>query len=225
MRKPQSLLEFSYEAIKKQILRGELEPGKKLNVKTLSEQLEVSQTPIKEACNRLVAEGFVQSIPMHGYFVNKLTVKDFLDMVEVRKMMETFAISGSIKNRHKFPDILERLEELLELYEDPEALDYSSAAELEYEFHSLLIKLADNRRLEKLYTTDWSVGLIYFFYSAIGYPIEKLKPLFSTHRPLYEALLEGDANKMEHYLIGALDDVVDIVVPLVEKIDNNVFVD
>ncbi|MDX9871247.1 MAG: PLP-dependent aminotransferase family protein [Clostridia bacterium] len=58
-----------YEQIKKEILTGKLEPGRKMpSIRALSLQLNISKNTVDTAYQQLLAEGYITSRPQSGYF-------------------------------------------------------------------------------------------------------------------------------------------------------------
>ncbi|MDF2960651.1 MAG: transcriptional regulator, GntR family [Paenibacillus sp.] len=81
-----------YKIIKEQILSLELAPGDKVNIDKLARDLEVSNIPIREALSRLSSEGFVDMIPYKGMFVTPMSLKDLIELFELRIHLETLAV-------------------------------------------------------------------------------------------------------------------------------------
>jgi DNA-binding GntR family transcriptional regulator len=69
--------------LRQRIIEGEVAPGAKLNERELSEQLQVSRTPLREAIKMLAAEGLVLLLPNRGAVVAQLGVQDVIDTFEV----------------------------------------------------------------------------------------------------------------------------------------------
>jgi len=215
MDKPVSLLEFAYGKIKAKILAGELPPGHKLSAKTISESLNISQTPVKEAINRLVAEGFVQSNPRRGHQVSRLSISDVKDMMDVRLMMECFAAKSAVQNAPHHPEIMRRMQELLIPYSHASSLDYLQVSAIEQEFHNLYIQLSENKRLIKLYQTDWSVSLLYYLYSITNHPLSSLDHLFTSHQMIYDFILAQDTHGLEKLLSQTMKSVMALLTDLI----------
>lgn len=74
--------------LRQRIIEGELPPGAKLNERELSEQLQVSRTPLREAIKMLAAEGLVELLPNRGAVVLQLSEQDVHDTFEVIGMLE-----------------------------------------------------------------------------------------------------------------------------------------
>ena len=69
---PAKLSQVAYESIKESILNvdsDDLEDGGRIDEQALTEQLGISRTPVREAVNRLVLEGFLRVIPRHGIYI------------------------------------------------------------------------------------------------------------------------------------------------------------
>ncbi len=92
------LSEMAYDALKDRIINLELAPGAKLNLDRLAAEFRISQTPIREALTRLVAEGLVCLEPFKGFSVEPLLSFDELcHLLEVRTVLETHAAARAVE--------------------------------------------------------------------------------------------------------------------------------
>jgi len=78
-------------AIRDRIVRGELEPGLKIRQQEFAELLGVSRTPLREAFQRLEADGWVQLRARRGAEVRPLTVAEAEEIFTMRVVLETAA--------------------------------------------------------------------------------------------------------------------------------------
>ena len=69
--------------LRQRIVEGQLAPGAKLNERELSELLQVSRTPLREAIRMLGAEGLVDLLPNRGAVVAQLSARDVADTFDV----------------------------------------------------------------------------------------------------------------------------------------------
>ncbi len=69
--------------LRQRIVEGHLAPGAKLNERELSESLQVSRTPLREAIKMLAAEGLVELLPNRGAVVVQMSEQDVADTFEV----------------------------------------------------------------------------------------------------------------------------------------------
>lgn len=195
---PESLLEYAYQAIKDRILQGTYPSGSRLPVDRLSRELSISSTPIKGALNRLVAEHLVEQTPRCGYAVVELSLKDLSEVLELRKMFEIFAIRPAIKNRERFPDIIAHIEALLERFDHAtEGISFNEALELEWDFHLCFIRLCDNERFLRMYSSSWCMDYLFMVFANVHLSFDDFGPEFAYHRKWYDALMAGDVAEYE----------------------------
>jgi DNA-binding GntR family transcriptional regulator len=71
-----------------EIERGELVPGTTLDERALAARFNVSRTPIREALQQLAAQQYVQIVPRQGVFVNKMSVPQLRDVLELLNELE-----------------------------------------------------------------------------------------------------------------------------------------
>ncbi|MBP0443547.1 GntR family transcriptional regulator [Roseomonas sp. SSH11] len=81
-----------HEQVKAMAVTYRLRPAERINEVELARQLGVSRTPLREALNRLAAEGFLTTEPNRGYTVRPLDPARVLTLYEYRAMLETAAL-------------------------------------------------------------------------------------------------------------------------------------
>lgn len=86
-----TLKDFAYLSVRRMVLDGTLAPGRRVLADELSEALEMSITPIREALNRAAAEGLVKLLPHVGAEVPLLSLKDLENVIQVRLALEVAA--------------------------------------------------------------------------------------------------------------------------------------
>lgn len=104
---------LSYEVaqfIKEQIIDGHIELGSQINVQEIGKYLEVSQTPVREAVQHLVAENILTNVRNKGYFVKKYTENDIFEIYSIRAILEAFAIR--LATQRASDEEIEELEEI-----------------------------------------------------------------------------------------------------------------
>jgi DNA-binding GntR family transcriptional regulator len=77
-----------YAELKRQILSLELPPGRRLYEPELSQQLQVSRTPLREALRLLLAEDLVDQLPTGGMVVRSLSAVEIDELYTVRAALE-----------------------------------------------------------------------------------------------------------------------------------------
>ncbi|MBL7211103.1 MAG: GntR family transcriptional regulator [Desulfobacteraceae bacterium] len=139
----------AYNRIREFILTYKIKPGQRLDHEYLRKEIGVSTTPIREALNRLMEEGFIFQIKNRGYFVSDLSIGELEDLYEVREALEVFAATKTLKEGLEITEAFRtELEQTMDLYykyahEEP----YRNRLMLDQEFHVDLAKLANNSLL------------------------------------------------------------------------------
>ena len=77
--------------LREMILTGGYGPGERLNELAISEQLQISRSPIREALQALAGQGLVRFVPGRGAYVMEFDAHSVRDMGEVRIALETRA--------------------------------------------------------------------------------------------------------------------------------------
>jgi DNA-binding GntR family transcriptional regulator len=138
-----------YEYLRDAIIEGDLEPGSRLLERELSDRLEVSRIPIREALPQLESEGLIQTFPRRGSFVTQLTLRDISELFDVRTSLDVLSARlASEKAR------TERTRALTLSFERARlATDSGTATEIataNAAFHDAILQLAGNRLLDSL---------------------------------------------------------------------------
>ena len=85
-----------YDRLRGDILSGALKPGEKLRAETLRERYGVGNSPIREALNRLSADGLVSREDQKGFRVASVSHQDLMELVKTRCWLEETALRESI---------------------------------------------------------------------------------------------------------------------------------
>ncbi len=88
------LHEQAAQRLRQMLVENRIAPGAKLNERELSEVLQVSRTPLREAIKMLAAEGLVELLPNRGAIAVQLSEADVLNTFEVMATLE--AQSGEL---------------------------------------------------------------------------------------------------------------------------------
>lgn len=89
----QSLSERTYDRLLDLLLSRQIPVGTVLQERRLAEMLEVSRTPTREALYRLESEGFVTRKPGRMLTVREVSVRDLIEILHVRRVLETESVS------------------------------------------------------------------------------------------------------------------------------------
>lgn len=89
--------EQAYQQLRRDILEGQIPPGEKLRIESLSATYGFSNTPLREALNRLAAERLVVSEERRGFRAIPVSPDDFWDLTQYRLVIEHAALIDAIR--------------------------------------------------------------------------------------------------------------------------------
>lgn len=92
-----TLTERAYRALRRDIIAGTRFPDERLRIERLSRLYAVGPTPLREALQRLVADGLVTATGHRGFTVAPLEAAEFEDLNTARTVIEREAIRLSIE--------------------------------------------------------------------------------------------------------------------------------
>ena len=132
------------ERIEKDILSGKYQKGELLNELRISEDLNVSRTPVREALKRLLQEHLLEETAK-GLKVVGITREDMLDFYRIRSFVEPMAAERCAKNISE--EALAEIREAIDMQEyyldkqEKENADYSEKIkDCDSLFHELIYK-------------------------------------------------------------------------------------
>ena len=211
MNMPESLVEVAFNEIRSRIQNGTYPPGTKLSTQEISDSLGISRTPVVAAVNRLIAQGLAKSMPRRGAVVAEITPQMLRELLEVRQMIELYAIKPALFNVDFYPQVLEEMEQICDTLENTPPTEYTKVSDLESRFHRLYVSLASNSQLTKLYEDNWSVGSIFYMFSLSKQPVYKHNLSAKQHREMLRLLRTNDetalSNLIEQHLQNAFNTI------------------
>ena len=197
-----SVREKAYRRIQQLITNGALEPGAGISELSLARDLGSSRTPIREAMNQLAAEGLLEQGSGGGMTVAQLRREDIIELYELREALEIYAVgkAASIPLRPADKDRLQSMvDEILVLKKE---LETSGATELDARqmkrflacdlgFHSLLISMTQNSRIQKL-VNETRLLIRIFSIQSHTHNLPQLQNVYDFHHQILEAVARQD---------------------------------
>jgi phosphonate utilization transcriptional regulator len=138
------------EEIERLIMTGELAVGTRVNETELAQRFNTSRGPIREALRALEEAGLVRNERNRGVFVREISFEEADEIYELREALEE--IIGRRVARTIGPDALERLKAMLEpMKSAAKAPDLEQYAQLNLQFHEILLEIAGSQKLIETY--------------------------------------------------------------------------
>ena len=130
------------EYLREEILwSGRFRTGQHIQEMEIAEQLDISRAPVREALRELEQQGLVTYLPRRGTYVAKFDRDDFIEIVDIRYMIESRVFETIIKDQKMNPDDFKKLQamvnEMVVLARDPAPLErrITDFSECDIRFH------------------------------------------------------------------------------------------
>lgn len=157
-----------YDTLLGQLMSLRIVPDSRVTIDALARELGVSQTPIRDALNRMEADGLVVRVPHAGYRIPPQITRDrFEDMLEIRLLLEPAAARRAAEraSTEQVEGLRKMLEEMAELGGGDGHLAYGAFGLRDAAFHDLVAQSAGNQvvreALARLHTHVHLFRLLY----------------------------------------------------------------
>ncbi len=183
------LRELVFESLREAIISGSLPPSERLMEIQLAEEMGVSRTPVREAIRKLELEGLVVMIPRKGAYVAGMSIKDIVDVFEIRGALE--GLAAELASERVTDEELESMERyLVKISEEIESGDLSKVVETDTDFHTLIYKASRNARLSQI-ISNLREQIQRFRTTSLSFP-GRMKIALEEHRKIVEAISSRD---------------------------------
>lgn len=205
----ESLAWQAYRVLEEQLVTLRLMPGELIAEKDLMDKVGIGRTPVREAIQRLSAEGLLQVLPRKGLMVTPLRRSDLSQIVEARRVMERLLVVKAAERATS-----DQRQALAVLAADIEAAadDLEGFFRLDQHLNNLLDEACNNRFLVKALTAMHSQcrRLWYLHRRRLDLPRSA-----QLHGGLARAVAQGNGAGA----IRALDEIIAILEDLVNTLD------
>jgi DNA-binding GntR family transcriptional regulator len=134
------------DQIRTAIIEGRLRPGDHIVEASITEQMHVSRTPVREALILLEQQSLVVSYPNRGYFVQAFTQQDVDEIFSMRASLENFAAELNIErftdeDFAALNDMIARQKIVIETG------DFKQVRSIDMGFHRYIVSFSGHSRL------------------------------------------------------------------------------
>ena len=200
-----------YEHVKTMAMTFEIRPGERVNEVEIARSLNVSRTPLREALNRLLMEGFLTRAPNRGFIGRALDAKQVFDLYELRRALEG-SIAAIACERATDEELLE-LERFVKASKDrPEDTNASALLALDEQFHERVARLTRNEEMVRALA---SINARIHYFRWIDMRNGRRRHTQQEHLRIVKALQSRDAAAVTKLMSGhisqRLDRIVDVI--------------
>jgi DNA-binding GntR family transcriptional regulator len=192
--KKQRQSDLAHAKIRSEVIRCKLAPGTEMSEARLATRLGFGKAAVRAALMRLCQEGLAQVVPRRGYFVTPITVKDVLEIFELRMIVEP-AIARLAAGKVDEEALVREDSRWSKSYAASGQYVDDSALQANKDFHLTIAQATGNTRLVEMQARilDETDRLIY-----LGLPIAgDRSEIQEGHKPLIKALVRGDSHSAE----------------------------
>ncbi|MCF8211804.1 MAG: GntR family transcriptional regulator [Rhodoferax sp.] len=145
-----------YGQLKKDIAEFRLVPGDRFTENSVTERLNVSRTPVRQALVRLQQEGYVEVLFRSGWRILPFDFAKFEQLYDLRMVLETTAARRLCDEGLRSPSPINRqlVDELMTLWLVPEAQRSSDTVQVsqwDEAFHCALVSAAGNPEMARVH--------------------------------------------------------------------------
>ncbi len=194
-----TLASVVYDQLRRDIIAGVLKPEEKLRIDTLKEMYQTGSTPIREALNRLTAEGLVVQYDQKGFQVPPVSLEDLKDLTRARALMYNVMLreaitQGDLVWEEGIVLAFHRLSRTPEYVDEKKRALNPQWSDRHREFHRALIVACNSRWLLKFIDTLLDHADRYQFLSLVTGALDR-QVVLDEHRELMESAINRDAER------------------------------
>jgi DNA-binding GntR family transcriptional regulator len=184
--RPLNLREQVADQIRTAIIEGRLKPNDHIVEVTLTDQLGVSRTPVREALILLERESLVVSLPHRGCFVRAFDVADVTALFSMRVTLENFAAELIIDQLG--PGDYDNLQNLIERQREfIQQNDFKQVRSTDMAFHQYLITQSNHPHLIRNWQEIVAQVAAVLYIRADGYKNYNENLAISDHQRILDA--------------------------------------
>lgn len=192
--------------LREKILNGKYKPGQRLHEVFLTEDLNASRTPVRDALRVLSNEELLSYSPNRGYTVKEIGLADLKEIWDVHAYLagllcRTVAELGiSDKERQELEEIINSVNRLLESNSDLSSLDWRERYKTGIQFYFALADMSHNKYLASTVKKTADILLA----KIIGFLRVKGDPWITFEKHFYSNRRMISSNKLNRQILEAI---------------------
>lgn len=210
----QTLASSVYDRLRHDLLAGLLPPGRRLPVKFLMERYAAGQTPLREALNRLTADGLVTFQDQRGFTVTGISADELVELTKTRCWLEELALRHSMAAttpawEESLVLACHRLVRLRRSASEDRYQEHPEWEHLHRTFHRTLLAQCGSRPLRGY--CDQLADQLYRYRQLSVHKIYPRRDINAEHEAILQAVLNGRADDAVALLTSHYTMTADII--------------
>jgi DNA-binding GntR family transcriptional regulator len=209
-----SVGDYVYETIKKNIINMNIAPGTRISENEISELLNISRTPVREAFIKLSKEKLLYILPQRGTYISYIDLEEVEEVRFIRESLERSVIKLATEN---FPTVLiSELEKNLKIQKKClQEKAYSKFLEFDEQFHKIIFTGCNKARtwsfIEQINTQYKRIRMLTFIADV------NWNNVINQHEDLLNAIKEKNVEKAQATITHHLKKLVIEQIELKQK--------
>lgn len=173
-----TLYEQAYKKIKEGILKGTFKRDRLYCEQWFADYLNISRTPVRDACLRLKRDQYIDIIPNRGIVIKEISSQQVIEISQLRSSIDSFC-AAYLAERIDTPEARKQYEKIKTINDQEQRMllelgnisDHSIDVEfiqLDLEFHKEIISFTGNRRFMEINNE------IYSYINLLGVEVVKI---------------------------------------------------
>ena len=183
------------DALRDMVINGTIPTGSRINEAELAENLGISRGPLREAIQRVGAEGLIEFRRNRGAFVREIAVDDIRLIYEVRDALESAAAkrAARVATDAEIAELqrqVAQVDDMLASSKGRKSDPHAQILELTNDFHVTVLDVCQNPYLQR-YGSDLHIQLrVARLHSEPS--MERAKQVVDEHRVIVDAIARRD---------------------------------
>ena len=202
-----------YDQLRTKILGAEILPGEVISLRGLAEQFGVSLLPVREAVWQLESENILIVESNKKIQVNQLTKKEFEEILDLRLLLESEAVTKACARRPK--SAITKVDRILTAMKKHVGVNHKKYIKKNDQFHEAIYSYSKSPLLMELIQRLLArVNPYIYLYAIHG---RDLSSAINCHDDMFTGFSEGNAERTVEALHRDLKDAATVILSRLEK--------
>jgi DNA-binding GntR family transcriptional regulator len=201
-----NLTELTYRSIKRTVLLGGVDRSFRLTEEYLASHLGISKSPVREALNRLEAEGLIRIVARRGAYVRQFSAKEIRDLYDLRAVLEDHSMATAVITPALLAELAASIARTENILAEGDRLKH---IEEDIRFHYMITEATGNDELGRVFDNVQQKSVLC---RMVSYELSASRSP-AAHKRIYQAMLRGDRQRarkaMREHILYVRDRLLD----------------
>jgi DNA-binding GntR family transcriptional regulator len=180
-----NLTELTYRSIKRSLLLDGVDRSFRLTEEYLANHLGISKSPVREALNRLEAEGLIRIEARRGAYIRQFSAKEIRDLFDLRAMLEDHSMATAVITPALLAELAASIARTEMILSEGDRLKH---IEEDLRFHFMIAEATGNDEFGRVFDNVQQKSVLCRMES---YELSATRSP-AAHKRIFQAMLSGD---------------------------------